>query len=98
MHPSSQPPQFHWDQRNVLVRENPPCFTADLAHSSGFSEAPLANCLAEVYPHYRSGSPHAIIDLILPQCLLHPIPAGKCGESNELPVHWQLHGPKSIPK
>lgn len=32
--PPSQPPHLHWRQQNVLVRENPPCFAADLAYGS----------------------------------------------------------------
>lgn len=33
-HPPSQPPHLHWRQQNVLVRENPPRFAADLAYGS----------------------------------------------------------------
>lgn len=46
----------------------------------------VANCPAEVYPRYTSGSPQAIIELILPRCSLHPIPAGKRRKSHEPPV------------
>lgn len=46
----------------------------------------VANCPAEVYPRYTSGSPQAIIELILPRCSLHPIPAGKRRKSHKPPI------------